>query len=572
MQNMLRTYLSPPVFPEDENKTRAAYYINVIALVSILVLALFFGIRVLSGNSPLEVANLILLALIVALLVVWSVMKTGAVQLAGYIHISTIWVASTLLALGGNGIRGTGFVSYFVVMLLAGLLLGVRPAVAIAVLSILSGFGLAYAETAGVITPLQAPPIEIAVEFTVLFIFSTLFMVLTITSLQKALGNAKANSKDLQASNSELTALRDALELRIKERTAALEKRATQLQTVSSMARSIASTQDLESLLANISDLVSEQFGFYHTGIFLLDSTGQYAVLKAASSEGGKRMLTREHALRLDSNSIVGYVTSRGEPRIALDVGEDSVYFDNPDLPETRSEIALPLRVSGKVIGALDVQSTQTHAYSQDDVFVLSTLADQIAVAIENARLYGEAQSALAASQASFEKYVSQSWNSFVQQARHTGFVFDGKQVAPLDTQIKPEHIRRAIQTGSLSLEKATATLTVPIKLRGQTIGVLDVRSKKGERDWTRDELALLEAAAERAALALENARLVESAQRRASRERAIGDISTKIGAVSNLEYILQTAVEELGRKIGGTAEVTLEIGNIDGQVQEPES
>jgi len=93
---------------------------------------------------------------------------------------------------------------------------------------------------------------------------------------------------------------------------------------------------------------------------------------------------------------------------------------------------------------------------------------------------------------------------------------------------------------------------------------VLDVRSKKGERRWTQDEVTLLEAAAERAALALENARLVESAQRRASRERAIGDISTKIGAVSSFEYILQTAVEELGRKIGGATEVVMEISSDD--------
>jgi GAF domain-containing protein len=283
-------------------------------------------------------------------------------------------------------------------------------------------------------------------------------------------------------------------------------------------------------------------------------------VLKAANSPGGQRMLAREHRLPLDSNSIVGFVASRGEPRIALDVGSDAVYFNNPELPETRSEMALPLRVSGKVIGALDVQSTAVNAFSQDDVAVLSTLADQVAIAIENARLFGEAQEALAESQATYERYVAQSWNSFAQQARNTGFVYDGKQVTPLDGPAKRENIKSAFQTGSLSLEKTSPTFAVPIKLRGQIIGVLDVRSKKGARAWTKDEIALLEAAAERAALALENARLVESSQRRAARERVIGEISTKIGAASSLEFILQAAVEELGRKIGGATEVTLEL------------
>ena len=562
MQNLLQTMFSPPSFPEDDQKTRSARYINIIVISSIPALLLFLLFRVSQGNVFWESSNLVLLALIVILLIVGVLMRAGAVRTAGYIYIITIWAASTLLAFNGSGIRGSGFVSYFVVMLLAGLLLGVWTAVGIAIISVVSGFGLAYAETAGLIVYAPSPALEVAGEYTFLFFFSTLFMVLTISSLQNALTAAKANAQELEIKNKDLTDLRDELEVRIQERTQALEKRALQIETVSSMARTIASVQDLNALLPNITRLVNEQFGYYHAGIFLLDELSKYAVLKAANSDGGRRMLNRGHRLPLDSNSIVGYVTSHSEPRIALDVGADSVYFNNPDLPETRSEMALPLRVSGRVIGALDVQSVQTNAFSQEDVSVLSTLADQIAIAIENARLFGEAQKALTNAEATYEKYVKQSWNSFVQQAKHTGFIFDGKQVLPLDPQAKREMIKPTIQTGSLTLEKTSPNFAVAIKLRGQTIGYLDVRSKKGERTWTRDEITLLEAAAERAALALENARLVESAQRRAARERAIGDISTKIGAVSSFEYILQTAVEELGRKIGGATEVTFEIGN----------
>jgi GAF domain-containing protein len=277
-------------------------------------------------------------------------------------------------------------------------------------------------------------------------------------------------------------------------------------------------------------------------------------------------MLNRQHSLRLDHHSIVGYSVSRCEPRIAVDVGVDAVYFNNPDLPETRSEMAIPLRVTGRVMGALDVQSTQTHAFSEEDTGILTTLTDQVAIAIENARLFSEAQKALKESRAMFEKYAQQEWTSFARKARQTGFVFDGKQVYPLENGEKRESAKTVIQTGSLSLEKETLSIAIPIKLRGQTIGVLDVRSKRGERQWKPDEISMLEAAAERAALALETARLVESAQRRAARERAIGDISSKIGAVSHLESILQTAVEELGRKIGGATEVSLEISTNDEQ------
>lgn len=295
-----------------------------------------------------------------------------------------------------------------------------------------------------------------------------------------------------------------------------------------------------------------------------MDQQRQSVVLRAANSPGGLRMLTRQHSLPLDANSIVGFSTLRGEPRIALDVGTDSVYFNNPDLPNTLSEMAIPLRVVGEVIGSLDVQSTEKNAFSHEDVSVLTTLADQIAIAIENARLFGETKKALSESRLLFEQYTQQEWNSFTQQTKTRGFLFDGKHVAPLDHNAKRESIKSVIQTGTLSRKKTSGAVVIPIKLRGQTIGILDVKAKNGQRSWNPDEIAMLEAAAERAALALENARLIETAQRRAARERAIGDISTRIGAVSNLESILQTAVEELGRKIGGAAEVTLEINPVD--------
>jgi len=375
------------------------------------------------------------------------------------------------------------------------------------------------------------------------------------------------NEKELRERNLELDKLRNNLELRVQERSTTLEKRANQLQAVSSVARAIATIQDLNSLLPDITKLVSEQFDFYHVGVFLLDNPGEYAVLRASNSEGGTQMLERQHKLKLDSNSIVGYSTSHGQPRIALDVGVDSVFFNNPDLPETRSEMALPLRIGGRVIGALDVQSRQPNAFAKEDVDTLSILADQMSIAIENARLFEETRKALSEAQSTFEKYVKQEWSNFAQKARHKGFTFDGKQITPIDNDINRVRAENTTQTGSLSLEKTASSLAVPIKLRGQTIGILNVRSQKGQREWKQDEITLLEAAAERAALALENARLVESARRRTARERAIGDISTKIGAGSDMETIMQAAVEELGRRIGGAAEVTIEIetpGNKD--------
>ena len=556
----LNHFLKPPVFPEDEFKTRLAYYLSTIVKAILPVLLVFLFVRIGQGIGPLDISNLLLAAIGIVLIVSWLIMKAGAVHQAGYLSIGLIWLGSTFLAFTGSGLRGTGFVSYFVVIALAGLLLGARAASGIALLSTLSGFGLAYAESAGIVAFSPNPPFVAAFEFAFLFILSMVVIRLTINTLQGALENATANSRQLAISNVELSELRDVLELRIQERTASLEKRASQLQTVSSIARSVAAMKEIDTLLQDITRLVSSQLGFYHTGIFLLDDAGKYAVLKAANSEGGREMLHRGHELAIDSNSIVGHVAYRGEYRIALDVGADSVYFSNPLLPKTRSEMALPLRVSGRVIGVLDMQSTEVNVFSDEDIPVLYTLADQVAVAIENARLYESAQKALSESQATFERYVKQEWSSFAQKIKHPGFTFDGKQVTPLEKVINSEAAESVVQTGRLSTDRSSSTITIPVKLRGQTIGVLDVRSRTGNREWTSDEITLLEAAAERAALALENARLVDSAQRRASRERSIGEISAKIGAVSNFEAILQTAVEELGRKLSGAPEVTLEL------------
>jgi GAF domain-containing protein len=567
MQNAFRKFFASPVFSEDEDKTRSAAILNILGWSTMFIVVTILIIRIIEGRDiNLVEVNLALTLIVIAIALMLFLSRQGYIRTAGLLFVTTIWMGLSYLTWIADGIRDVAFFGYSIPILMAGLLLGWQGALSFTILSIFSGWALAYAETYQLFFPTLDEPLNFARDMTGVFALVGIIIYLTITNLQTALKKSRSVAQELSLSNQELNELRVDLEKRVEERTSELKKRATQLEAVSSVARTIASVQEIDTLLPAITRLVSQQFGFYHVGIFLLDQQRRNAVLSAANSPGGIQMLGRQHTLPLDSHSIVGYSALRGEPRIALDVGTDSVYFNNPDLPNTRSEMAIPLRVAGEVIGALDVQSTETNAFSQEDINVLTTLADQIAIAIENARLFGEARKALDESQAMFDKYTQQEWSNFARQVKPNGFLFDGKQVLPLDNNSRREPIKAVIQTGSLSLEKASATIAIPIKLRGQTVGVLDVRSKKGQRNWKPDEIAMLEAAAERAALALENARLVESAQRRAARERAIGDISTRIGAVGNLESILQTAVEELGRKIGGATEVTLEIGTDAGE------
>lgn len=566
MQHNFRKIIAPPIFPKDEDKTRVAATLNTIAWSTFLVVASILLIRNIQRNDTnLTEVNWVLTAVLAIVVFVIYLYKKSHVKIASFLFVTSVWGGLSYLAWVADGIRDIAVFAYLVPILMAGLLLGWIGTAVLTVLSILAGWALAYAEVTQLFVPTLDQPLNFARDITGVFILVGVLSYLIINNLQNTLIKFRSVAYELTSSNQELDRLRSSLQQQIEQRTAELNRRATQLEAVSSVARTIASVQDLDALLPAITKLVSQQFGIYHVGIFLLDEQRQNAILRAANSEGGQRMLSRQHSLPLDAHSIVGFSTSCGEARIALDVGADAVFFNNPDLPTTRSEMAIPLRVSGRVIGALDVQSTETNAFSQEDIGVLLTLADQIAIAIENARLFGETKKALNEAHVMFEMYTQQEWRSFAGRVKPKGFLFDGKQLVPLDINSKREPNKAAIQTGRLSLEKASATIAVPIKLRGQTIGVLDIRAKSGLRHWKQEEIAMLEAAAERAALALENARLIESAQRRAARERSIGDIAGRIGSASNLEAILQTAVEELGRKIGGATEVTLEINPADG-------
>jgi GAF domain-containing protein len=567
MRKTLYQFFAPPLFPEDEDRTRTAFMLNSIGWSLLFVLIAILGLRSIQGQDPnLREVNQILVSIVITTALLLFLTHRGYVRLASILLVGTVWAGLCYTTWVADGIRDVAFFAYTVPILMAGLLLSWPGAIIFTLASILSGWALAYAETNQLFVPTLDTPLHFARDMSGVFALMGILIFLTISNLQNALRKSRAAARELALSNQELGRLRVDLEQRVDERTSELKRRASQLEAIASVARTIALMQEIDALLPVVSRLISQQFGFYHVGIFLLDQPRKNAILRASNSEGGQQMLNPQHSLPVNLHSIVGYSISRGEPRIALDVGVDSVYFNNPDLPETRSEMALPLRVAGQVIGALDVQSRETNAFSQEDISLLTILADQVAIAIENARLFSEGQQALEESRAMFEKYTQQEWSNFARQARQTGFIFDGKQIYPLANEEKRQSLRKAAQTGSLSLEKESASIAIPIRLRGQTIGVLDVRSKKGQRQWKQEEISLLEAAAERAALALETARLVDTAQRRAARERAIGDISARIGSVSNLESILQTAVEELGRKIGGATEVSLEISTDDGQ------
>lgn len=173
------------------------------------------------------------------------------------------------------------------------------------------------------------------------------------------------------------------------------ERQAALLQTAARVSRSIASILDLNLLFNRTVDIICDEFGFYYAGIFLVDETGEWAVLKAGRGEAGRAMLAERHKLKIGGNSMIGAAIQNRSGRIALDVGKEAVFFRNPFLPKTRSEMALPLIAGDEVIGALTVQSELEAAFSDDDIAALQTMADQLAVAIANAKLMRQNQDLL---------------------------------------------------------------------------------------------------------------------------------------------------------------------------------
>jgi GAF domain-containing protein len=344
------------------------------------------------------------------------------------------------------------------------------------------------------------------------------------------------------------------LEQRVAERTRDLERRSLQLQAAAEVGSAAASMYTLDELLPQVTHLVSERFGFYHAGIFLLDSTGEYAVLRAANSPGGERMLARGHRLKVGEVGIVGYVTSKGEPRIALDVGEDAVYFDNPDMPETRSEMALPLRARGKIIGALDVQSRQPGAFSREDVVVLQTLADQVAMAISNATLFQQAQESLEAMQHAYGEASRAGWQEILRRHHVLAYRYDPRGVVPANGDSPPrEGGKRRVDAGHQgeTTDDVLPELALPIKVRGQVIGKLHAHKPETAGQWTDEEVSLMQTLTEHLSLALESARLYEDTQRRAVQERLTSEVTARMRESLELETVLKTAASEIRQALG---------------------
>ncbi|MGE5223190.1 MAG: GAF domain-containing protein, partial [Omnitrophica WOR_2 bacterium] len=358
-------------------------------------------------------------------------------------------------------------------------------------------------------------------------------------------------AKSFNSMTSQLRSLISSLEKRVSERTKELERRSIQLQVAAEVARDTTSVRDLDELLNRAVYLIRDRYGFYHAGIFLTDDRQEYAILRAATGEAGRKMLEREHKLKVGEVGIVGFVTGSGQPRIAVDVGSDPNYYKNPLLPATRSEMALPLKVNNRVIGALDVQSTEAAAFHAEDTQVLQTMADQLAVAIENARLFEEMENALQQLQFTQGSYTEEAWSRLLHhKGQKIGYRNRGLGVELAGEQ-NPDALE-ALQQGTpvLNIAKLETTgkgseakknLAVPIKMRDQVIGVINVgldgdTPAAGARN-TFEEIS------NRLSIALDNSRLLEETLLKSEQIHMLQEITATAASHVKLKELLDEIV-----------------------------
>jgi GAF domain-containing protein len=358
-----------------------------------------------------------------------------------------------------------------------------------------------------------------------------LLSVLLIVPISYLIKTLEYQSHKAQNLLQDVTIQHETLEKLVEERTRELEHRAKQLELSAQVAHDTLSFTDIDELLFSIVRLIAEEFAYYHVGIFLLENNKEYVVLQATSSTGGMKMMERGYQLRVGSGrETIGRVAAEHHPVITQ--GDDfATQFNNPDLPETRSEMALPLLSQNELIGVLDIQSNKPQAFTQEDVEIFQLLAGQLALAIQNKRLFAETQANIEQLETLTAQQTQTAWRAHLKQQSHR-FLYTPLGIKPLR------------QSQPFESDDNEELVHLPIMLQGKSIG--SIAMKRPAQPWTEKEKALIADISAQIGLAVENARLVEETQRQAQEEQLVSEFSAKLRETLDMDAVVKTAIDEM--------------------------
>ncbi len=494
----IKSLLAPPVFA-DEELTRKARNLNYALLPNIFLLALVLLTR--TAASSIDGREALVVGMFIFQVSLFVAMRRGFVKITGYLFAIGIWLLLSLLLWQGGGVQDTAFMAYFIAILMASLLADRWMTLAISGLTIAVGWALVFRESAGLLPTIPATASEIMIAYSFILVAAGVLVYLLVAGLRNAVAR-------VEKSNQELQELSLQLEKRVQERTQALA-------VAAEVGRRISRIQNLDKLLAESVELIRERFALYHVQVYLADSAGQNLSLKASAGTVGRQLLARGHRLPIRWGSINGMAATDKKPVLIADTDNNPLFHANSLLPFTRSELAVPLLVGERLVGVLDLQSERTEVLTNDSLPIYQSLADQLAVAVENIQLLREAERAQQEAE-QYAKLVSHSeqledWGD-AETKKIMGVRYDLNTLEEYD--------------GPVVAEIGSQALRVPIMMANESFGTIQVEAD-GNREWTDESRALVTAVAQQIGQRAKNLRLLVEADRyRAEAQQAVRSLS----------------------------------------------
>jgi len=359
-----------------------------------------------------------------------------------------------------------------------------------------------------------------------------------ISSLANAFNQMNTRQKDLIAS-----------EAKISQQ---LQENLAQLQASTQVAQVVASILDPTEIAEKVVNLIKEAFGLYYVGLFTPDELEEWAVLRTGTGEAGQMMLARSHQIKI-GEGMIGWSIANKKSRVAQVAVEDFHRFATKELPETRSEAAIPMRSRGKVVGALTVQDRRPNFFNEQLIAILQNMADQVAIALDNARLFAESQQALEASRRAYVNISREAWAEFLEVQDDLNYLATPQVETRMQANDWTQEMTETYSVGEIT-RHGEDTIHIPINLRDQTLGVVRLRKQEGTNGWSDDEIQLMDTIVDQLETALETARLYSNTQIQAERERLTHEVTDKLHRSQDMDTLMQTLLSEISNALGASS------------------
>jgi GAF domain-containing protein len=567
--SFVKKLLAPLIYPGG-TKSRTARVLNIILLTLIAATVLVYFTMVIVPN-PMVVfvtASIMLLIEVTS----FVLLRLGQVRSSSIMFSMGLWLILVFISMSTGGVSNVPYVALVLMVTVAVLLFGGVAGFIYAIFNFVIGFVLLIMGVNG-LAPTQSISFNLTglwFSMNVIFLASAGLIYVANKGMDEAVKLAHYNERAQAVISRELFTMRTTLEQKVSRRTQELQKQTDYLQASIEVSRVLSSILDTDQLMQKTVDLIQEKFDLYYVGLFILDTSGKWAVLRSGTGLAGQAMLERNYRIKV-SSGIIGWSILNAQPRVAFDMSDEDIHPTIPELPETSSEAAFPLRSRGKTLGALSIQSKQREEFGEMQLYMFQAIADQLAIALDNDNLLQESQKALAESQIAYGSVSREAWDKYIKSSYEQGFRYDQNALTSLkrepDVDGKWENeIRQVKESGQkmqVTVEDGSA-LILPLLVRDQVIGVINLFKDGKGQNWTGDEISLLETIIGQLGIALDGARLYLDTQRLASREQLTGEITSRIRETLDVETVLRTAAQEIQKSLG-LPEVIISLGVPEG-------